>query len=188
VNASDDPWRPALHPIWRLFIPWFGIFPFKRRRHDLVGLRRLFIHMGLALVEISIVIPSTFQEARDADLAWLILGVGTAGCVGGLIWSTKTRWRGPADPDGLNSAVSVANSFRALSFIRLGLAASPALYGIAGSQLTETAEVGFIGVVVSLALLAVFGPTRSRVDEIQERLRIAGSGVSLRAALDETAS
>jgi len=191
VNAGEDPgWRPALRPIWRLFIPWFGwfgIFPSKRRL-DLVGLRRRFIHMGVALVEFSIVIPSTFEEPRDADLAWLILGVGAAGCIGGLIWSTKSRWRGSRSSPDLNSDESVANGFRVLSFLRLGLAAAPALYGIAGSQLTETAEVGFVGVVVSLALFAVFGPTRFRVDETQERLRVAGSRVSLRAALHETAS
>jgi hypothetical protein len=191
VNAGDDPgWRPALRPIWRLFFPWFGWFGILlfKRRLNLVGLRRQFIHMGVGLVELSIVIPTTFDEPRDADLAWLILGVGTAGCVGGLIWSTKSRWRGSPDPSDLNSAESVANGFRALSFLRLGFAASPALYGIAGSQLTQTAEVGFVGVVVSLALFAVFGPTRSRVDEIQDRLRVAGSRVSLRVALDETAS
>jgi hypothetical protein len=59
VNASEDPgWRPALRPIWRLLIPWIGIFP-RKRRLDLVGLRRMFIHIGLVLVEASVMIAST---------------------------------------------------------------------------------------------------------------------------------
>jgi hypothetical protein len=194
VNADDDPgWRPALRPIWMFLLPWIALpwitFHVRRRRLDLIGLRRVFLHVGVALVEFAIVISSTLVEpARDATWAWVFLGIGTGVSVAGLLWSAKAPRRGQPDPSDLHSAESVSNGFRALSFIRLGLAASPALYGIVGTQLTETAEVSFGGVVVSLALFAVFGPTRSRVDEIQERLRLAGSRVSLRAALDETAT
>jgi hypothetical protein len=187
VNGAKDPgWGPAFRPFWQFLIPWIALL--RRKRLDLVGLRRVFLHTGVALIEVTIVIASTFVgPRRDATWAWVLLGVGTAGCVGGLIWSTRSRWRDPPDPALLNSAESVANSFRSLSFIRLALAASPALYGIVGTQLTGVPEVGFVGAGVSVVLIAVYGPTRSRVDEIQERLRASGSSISLRAALSETA-
>jgi sulfite exporter TauE/SafE len=168
-------------------VPWIAIFP-RRRRLDLIGMRRLFLHVGVALVELTLLISSiSVEQQKDSTWAWVLLGVGTAGCVGGLVWSTS-RWRDPHDPADLSSAERVANGFRALSFIRLGLAASPALYGIVGTQLTETAELSFVGAAVSVVLIALYGPTRARVDEIQERLRVAGSPISLRAALDDTAS
>jgi hypothetical protein len=189
VNASDDPgWRPALRPICMFLLPWIA-FLVRKRRLDLIGIRRVFLHVGVGLVELAIVISSTFPEpGRDTTWAWVLLGVGSATAVGGLIWSSKAAWRGPPNPADLDSAELVGNSFRSLSFIRLGLAASPAVYGIAGSQLTGAAEVSFAGVVVSIALITMYGPTRSRVDEIQDGLRVAGSRISLRAALDETAS
>ena len=127
------------------------------------------------------------EHHRGAAWAWVLLGVGTAGCVGGLVWSTS-RWRDPHDPADLISPEKVANGFRALSLIRLGFAASPALYGIVGTQLTDAAELGFVGAGISVVLIALYGPTRSRVDDIQDRLRAAGSPISLRAALTETAS
>jgi hypothetical protein len=168
-------------------VPWIA-FLVRRRRLDLIAIRRVFLHVGVALVELAIVISSTLVEpTRDNTFAWVFLGIGTAASVGGLLWSTKSRWR-CQHPSDLNSAESVAKGFRALSFLRLGLAASPALYGIVGAQLTDAAEVGFVGAAVSVLLISVYGPTRARVDEIQERLRVAGSRVSLRAALDETAS
>ncbi len=144
--------------------------------------------MGAVLAEVTIVIASIFAgPSRDTPWAWILIGVGTAGCIGGLIWSTE-RWRSPADPTDLSSAESIANSFRALSFIRLGLAASPAVYGIVGTELTHTPEYSLVGAGVSIVLLALYGPTRSRVDEIEERLRASGSPIALRAALEETAS
>jgi len=187
VSAGEDPgWGPALRPFWQFLLPWIALF--RRKRLDLIGLRRVFLHMGVALAEVTIVIASTFVgPPRDTPWAWILIGVGTAGCIGGLIWSTK-RWRAPPDPIDLSSAESIANSFRALSFIRLGLAASPALYGIVGTELTHTPEYSFVGAGVSIVLLALFGPTRSRVDEIRERLRASGSTISLRAALEETRS
>lgn len=187
MSAGEDPgWGPALRPFWQFLLPWIALF--RRKRLDLIGLRRVFLHMGVALAEVTIVIASTFVgPPRDTPWAWILIGVGTAGCIGGLIWSTK-RWRAPPDPIDLSSAESIANSFRALSFIRLGLAASPALYGIVGTELTHTPEYSFVGAGVSIVLLALFGPTRSRVDEIQERLRASGSTISLRAALEETRS
>jgi len=186
--VSDDPgWRPALRPIWKFLVPWVTFFPL-RRRLDLIGLRRVFLHVGVALVELALVISSrAVEQRRESTGAWLRLGVGAAGCFGGLVWSTS-RWRDPQDPADLRSAEKVANGFRALSFIRLGLAASPAMYGIVGTQLTETAELAFVGAAISVVLIAVYGPTRSRVDDIQDRLRAAGSPISLRAALAETAS
>jgi hypothetical protein len=187
VSAGEDPgWGPALRPFWQFLLPWFGLL--RRKRLDLIGLRRVFLHTGVALVEVTIVIASTFVgPPRDTTWAWILLGVGTAGCLGGLIWSSK-RWRAPPDAIDLRSAESIANSFRALSFIRLGLAASPALYGIVGTEMTHTPESGFVGAGISIVLLVLFGPTRSRVDDIQERLRASGSPISLRAALEETVS
>jgi hypothetical protein len=70
-------------------------------------------------------------------------------------------------------------------FIRLGLAASPALYGVVGAEIGTGPTAAFLGTVVSLTLLTSFGPTRSRVDEVQERLREHGSQISLRLALNE---
>jgi hypothetical protein len=164
------------------------IFP-RRRRLDLIGLRRLFLHTGVALVEVTIVISRTVDgSAHEEKGAWILLGLASIGVIGGLVWTTKAGWRTPPDPGASNSPAPVANAFRALTFIRLGLAASPALYGIVGMQLTGVPEVGFAGVGISVVLIAVFGPTRSRVDEIQERLRGSGSPISLRVALDETAS
>jgi hypothetical protein len=189
VNADEDPgWRPAIRPIWMFLIPWIAILP-RRRRLDLIGLRRLFLHMGIALIELAIVISSLSIEApRDSTWAWLLLGLGSIGSFGGLVWTIKAGWRGPPDSSALTSAGSVANSFRALSFIRLGFIASPALFGIVGTQLTGAAEMSVVGAAVTIAMIVVFGPTRSRVDEVQERLRASGSPISLRAALAETAS
>ena len=126
MNGADDPgWRPALRPIWTFLVPWVAFFP-PRRRLDLIGLRRLFLHTGVALIELTFVISSLADEHhRGAAWAWVLLGVGTAGCVGGLVWSTS-RWRDPHDPADLISPEKVANGFRALSLIRLGFAASPA--------------------------------------------------------------
>jgi hypothetical protein len=185
IGAEDPGWRPAFRPFWQFLIPWIPLL--RRKRLDLVGLRRVFLHIGAASVEVAIVIGTTLVDPpRDATWAWVLLGAGTVACVGGLTWSTKSRWRDPPDPALLNSAESVANSFRSLSFIRLGFAASPALYGIVGTQLTGVPEVSLVGAGVSIVLIAVYGPTRSRVDEVQERLRAAGSPISLRAALSET--
>jgi len=166
-------------------LPWKVIFP-RRRRLDLTGLRRLFLHVGIALVEVVIVISSLSIEPRDPTWAWLCLGLGSISAIGGLVWTAKA-WR-PPDRSALSSAESVANSFRVLSFIRLGFIATPAMWGIVGTQLTGATEVSVVGAAVTIAMSVVFGPTRSRVDEIQERLRASGSPISLRAALTETAS
>lgn len=186
--SSDDPgWGPALRPVWQLLVPWIALFV-RNRRLDLIGLRRVFHHTGMGLVEIAIVIPSTVVgSARETAWMWVLLGVGSAGALSGLIWSTKAGRRGPPDPAEPQSAASVAKAFRSLSFIRLGLAASPAMYGIVGRQLTGAAAVGFVGAGVSVVFMAVFGPTRSRVDEIEARLRVSGSRLSLRQVLSETA-
>jgi hypothetical protein len=186
VSAGDDPgWVPTLRPFWQFLFPWITLF--RRKRLDLIGLRRVFLHTAVASAELAIVIASTFDgPPRDTPWAWILIGLGTAACIGGLIWSNK-RWRTPPDPMDLDSAESIANSFRALSFVRLGLAASPALYGLVGTELTHTPGYRFVGAGVSIVLLGLFGPTRSRVDEIQERLRASGSPISLRAALEETA-
>lgn len=142
------------------------------------------LHVGITLGEAAIVISSTLEgSTRDATWAWVILGLGTAGAVGGLIWTKKAGQGAPPE-----SAESVANGSRALTLIRLGFAASPALYGIVGAELAGAAEFGFAGVVVSLVLFAIYGPTRSRIEEIEERLRVSGSRISVRAALDEAAS
>jgi hypothetical protein len=139
-------------------LPWIALL--RRKRLDLIGVRRVFLHTGVTLVEVTIVIASTFiGPPRDTTWAWILLGVGTVGCIGGLIWSTK-RWRAPPDTIDLSSAESIANSFRALSFTRLGLAASPALYGMVGTELTHIPEFGLVGAGISIVLLALFGPTR----------------------------
>jgi hypothetical protein len=152
---------------------------------NLVGLRRVFLHTAAMLVEISIAISAVFEGTPgDAAWPWLVLAVGTAGSVGGLIWTSRFRWR--ASREQLRSAGSVARFFRSLMFIRLCLAASPALYGVVGAEIGTGPTAPSLGTVVSLMLLASFGPTRSRVDDVQARLREHGSPISLRLALNET--
>jgi hypothetical protein len=94
----------------------------------------------------------------------------------------------PTQRSALISAESVANSFGALSFVRLGFIASPASFGIVGTRLTGAAEISVVGAAVTIVMIAMFGPTRSRVDEVQGRLRASGSPISPRAALADTAS
>ena len=127
-------------------------------------------------------LPFTFTEPEaKATWPWLALVGGSTGAIAGLVWSSRARWRAPPDWTG-----SVAQSFRSLMFIRLGLAASPALYGVAGAELARRPSITFVGTAVSLVLLASFGPTRSRVDDVQRRIRERGSPILLRATLNET--
>jgi hypothetical protein len=182
VNHDDDPgWLPALRPWWHLLIPWLVLI--RRPGLDLVGLRRIYLHTGLALAELTIVVAYAFDDpGRHPTWPWFVLVVGSAGALAGLVWSSRSGRRPLPD-----SPLAVGQAFRALMFIRLGFAASPALYGIVGAEIGRNAESALTGTLVSLALLAWFGPTRSRVDEFERHLRERGSSISLRSALDEAA-
>lgn len=72
--------------------------------------------------------------------------------------------------------------------ILLGLAAAPALWGIAGSIIAERRELSWMGTIVGLLLLGWVAPTRSEVDRIDGQLRLAETRVSLWAALRQESS
>jgi hypothetical protein len=161
-------------------VPWLTFW--LRKRLDLTRLRHIFVHTGFALMELTIAIQWSFDAHRGAlpAIVWMVAIVALTWSIGALLWVERTPLAG-------GSAEALARQFRALSLIRLGLAAQPALWGITGSYVVNRPELSWIGTVVSVLLLAWVAPTRSRVDVVEERLRASGSTLSLRTALSDTA-
>jgi hypothetical protein len=181
VNGDDDPgWRPALRPWWHLFVPFVPIW-LRRDRVDVIRLRHVYLHSGIALVELCLAVQWTLHDRpkRIPSIAWIAAGVIIAWEVVALIWSERTALSG-------GTAEELAARFRARSFIQLGLALAPGLYGIVGAQLLERPELSWLGALASVLLLAWVAPRKSRLDRIDEQLRVAGSSLTVRSALSET--
>jgi hypothetical protein len=179
VNADDDPgWRPALRPWWHLVVPWIPFRFLKPERSDLIGLRHVFVHTTIALVELCVAIQLVVDGERRAipPLVWIVGALAISWAVGGIARTLRRQLATGTDE-------ALAARFRAASMITLGLAASPALWGIAGSYLVGRPELSWIGAFVSVLLLAWVAPRRSRLDRVDEELRASGSMLSIRRAL-----
>jgi F0F1-type ATP synthase membrane subunit c/vacuolar-type H+-ATPase subunit K len=77
----------------------------------------------------------------------------------------------------------LAAEHRQRFFLGVALAESPALFGLVGLFLTGALWVVLAGGALSLALLALHAPTERAIDREDERLRSAGSPVTLSEAL-----
>jgi hypothetical protein len=146
-----------------------------------VWLRHLFVHTGIALIELTVVITWSFdgKPSTVASFVWVVAAALVSFDVGAIIWVGRRPPRG-------GSAVELADGFRATSLIQLGLATAPALYGIGGVYLFGRTELSWIGAVISVGLLGWVSPTRARLDRVDDQLRLAGMPVSIRPALTES--
>jgi hypothetical protein len=153
-----------------------------RRRLDLVRLRHLFVHTGIALTEVTLVTSWTFDAGRDPipPLAWAIASGLIGSVVVGLEWIARR-------PLPMSSSQDLGAAFRAATLIRVGFAASPGLCGIAGSYLFDRPELSWLGTVFSLGLLTWVAPSKTHLDRIDEELRSSGSRLTVRTALEESA-
>lgn len=182
MTGDDDPgWLPALRPWWHFLVPFVPIW-FRRGPLDLIGLRHLFVHSGVAVVELCIGVQWTLHDEPEPipSIVWIAVPVLAVWQVAGMLWSDRRSL--PA-----SSAVELAGAFRARSFIQLGLALAPALWGIAGAQILDRTELSWIGTLGGVVLLAWIAPRTSRLDRVDEDLRAAGSTLSIRSALRHTA-
>jgi hypothetical protein len=182
VSVEDDPgWLPAFRPWWHLVVPWmpFRFLKPERERLDLIGLRHVFVHTAIALVELCVLTQLVVdgQGRTIPPLVWIVGVLAISWAVGGIAWTLGRRLATGTDE-------ALAARFRAASMITLGLAASPALWGIAGSYLVGRPEPSWVGAFVSVLLLAWVAPRRSRLDRVDEELRASGSILSIRRAID----
>jgi hypothetical protein len=142
--------------------------------------------VAIALVHVCLGVQWTFEHRTRPLLpvAWLVAAIVVAWSVGALLCARRT----PPPPDEIPPPEVLADQFRAVPMILLGLAAAPALWGIAGSIIAERRELSWMGTIVGLLLLAWVAPTRSEVDRIDGQLRLAETRVSLWAALRQESS
>ena len=179
TDPGDPGWRPALRPWWRFLVPFVDLFAFRRKAADLIGLRHVFVHIGVALAAFALVVPATIGPPRGPPpgWAWLLLGATVAWSA---VWIASSRRR--LFRPGLMTE-TLGPRFRALCFIDLGMATAPALWGIGLAIATETRELAYAGVAAGLGLLAWAAPRAGALDRIDDRLRTEGFDTSIREAL-----
>jgi hypothetical protein len=117
-----------------------------------------------------------------SPVLWLVFTAVAAWSIGASAWLRRV----PAAPAEMPTEEVLARQYRARSITQLGLAITPAAWGIGGSFLAERPQLSWLG--TGLILLTWVAPSRSRIDAIDERLRLAGAPVSLRSALLRTTS
>lgn len=180
TDPGDPGWRPALRPWWRFVVPFVDLFAFRRKPADLIGLRHVFVHTGIALVAFAlVVVPATIGSRRDPPpgWAWLLLGATVAWSAGWIASSRRRLFR-----PGLTTE-TLGPRFRALCFIGLGMATAPALWGIGLAIVTETRGLASAGVATGLGLLGWAAPRAGALDRIDDRLRAEGFDRGIRQAL-----
>lgn len=179
MNGADDPgWRPALRPCWHLLVPWIPFRFVKPERLNLIGLRHVFVHTAVALLELCVALQLIVDGERGTipPLVWIVGALAISWAIVGIARTLRRQLATGTDE-------ALAARFRAASMIALGLAASPALWGIAGSYVVNRPELSWLGAAISVALLWWVAPRRSRIEQIDAELRDRGSSLSLRRAL-----
>jgi F0F1-type ATP synthase membrane subunit c/vacuolar-type H+-ATPase subunit K len=148
----------------------------------LVDLRRIFTFFVGGVVALFAVFSSLIDpdDRWRADLEpdwalWILYAVSAAALLGA----------GRARSRPLSAAASRAllDSYRGRFITGMAFGESPALLGVIIAFFTNRLWPALIGMVVSLVGFAMMAPTARNIDRDEERLRAAGSPVSLWDAL-----
>jgi hypothetical protein len=121
-----------------------------------------------------------FDGGDEGWVPWLIAIIGILS----VAWIARIRQR----PLSTASPEALAGSYRARSFIQIGIAEAAALWGFAGVFLTQSLWVYLLGLAFGLYGLWLTAPTRSSIERRQREITAAGSSLSLLDALIETPS
>jgi F0F1-type ATP synthase membrane subunit c/vacuolar-type H+-ATPase subunit K len=144
----------------------------------LVQLRFLFANFVLALVVflvfLSFVIDPQDQRRGDPEPDWA-LRVQVAGLATSLLGAGWARGRSLSG----TTSRALASSYTRRFFIGIGFADSAALLGVVIAFVTNRLWPYFVGLAVSLVGFALMAPTARNIERDEERLRAAGSSVSL---------
>ena len=108
----------------------------------------------------------------------VVLGIGA----GALVYVQAIRARRP----NAESLERLAASYRALTFIGIGVAESAALIGFVGTFVMSNYWIYLVGMTFALGGLLLVGPTRREIARRQEQITAQGSPLSLVQALMET--
>jgi hypothetical protein len=177
MTQEDPGWRPK----WYLLIPLVGELMRGRAERTqttvLVGLRSIFlrhlISLFLFLWAFRYIAP--WDGGDERWVPWTIAATG----VYALVATAWVRRR----PLVTGSAEALAGSYRANFYVGLGLAVSPALFGLCGVFIGDSLWVYLVGLAFTLVALWMIAPTRQNIERRQREITAAGSPLSLLDAL-----
>jgi F0F1-type ATP synthase membrane subunit c/vacuolar-type H+-ATPase subunit K len=181
MNDPDDPgWAPALRRLRLMFIPFAGPFLVKRERRvddGLITLRLIFLSL-IAAVFLYVVALFFISSGAGRHQTWVIYWVAGSGPTSAVIVEFVTK-----RPLALESERTLQRSFFNRMFAGIGIAESPALFGVVGTFI-----YGSVWVYVLGAAFALIGPRRiapgpGNLAREQERITASNSSLSLVAAL-----
>jgi len=183
MTHEDPGWRPASTGLGWYFVPLFGAFMrMKAQRRETNGLLRLrMVFLSLLPSLLFFFIAFTFIQPFDGgDEGWFpaIVALGGLGSLAGAVW---IRGRGL----DTSSSEALAGSYRALSFLGIGIAEMAALWATAATFLSGSSWLYLIGAAFTLVGLWLVAPTAADIKRRQRDIIAKGSTLSLLDALIE---
>jgi F0F1-type ATP synthase membrane subunit c/vacuolar-type H+-ATPase subunit K len=177
-SGRDPGWRIPLSGM--LPLPQLGMARLKKqgRLDGLTLTRILFLSFVFALLAFWLVlmVRAPWDGGDEGWIPWAVGGYGLASVA--IVWSILRR-----PLDGASNQTALAGAWRTRFFLAVAFAETAALVGFVGVILTQSLWVYFLGLVFSLFDLWLLAPSARNLDRDQERLREAGSSLSLRRAL-----
>jgi O-antigen/teichoic acid export membrane protein len=153
---------------------------FKARRvetNGLIDLRSIFLALVVALL--LFLVPLSFVAPWDGGderwVPWLVI----LGGILSLAWVSSIRRR----PLQATSLEGLANWYRALFFVGVGMAVSAVMWGFVGVFLGGSLWIYLLGLAFGLVGLWMIAPTRTDIERKQREITAAGSSLSLLDAL-----
>lgn len=177
MTQEDPGWRPK----WYLLIPLIGGLMTgragRRETNLLVSLRSMFLRILISLFlflwAFSYVAP--WDGGDEKWVPWAIAATGVYALVA-MAWVRRR-------PLVTGSPGALAGSYRASFYVGLGLAQSPALFGLAGVFIGDSLWIYLVGLAFTLVALWMIAPTRQDIERRQREITAAGSPLSLLNAL-----
>lgn len=149
----------------------------RRETNGLVILRSLFIALVAALflfiVALSFIAP--WDGGDERWVPWLVI----LGGIVSLAWVSSIRQR----PLRATSLEGLANWYRALFFIGVGMAVAAVMWGFVGVFLGGSLWIYLLGLAFGLVGMWMIAPTRRDIERRQREITAAGSSLSLLDAL-----
>lgn len=181
MTTHEDPgWWPSLRGFWWYAIAIGFVRLFRARRvepNGLVILRSVFL--ALVVVPLLFVVPLSSIAPWDGGderwVPWLVI----LGGIASLAWVSSIRQR----PLRATSLEGLANWYRALFFIGVGMAVSAVMWGFVGVFLGGSLWIYLLGLPFGLVGMWMIAPTRSDIERRQREITAAGYSLSLLDAL-----
>ena len=149
----------------------------RRETNLLVGLRSMFLRILISLFlflwAFSYVAP--WDGGDEKWVPWAIAATGVYALVA-MAWVRRR-------PLVTGSPEALAGSYRASFYMGLGLAQSPAPFGLAGVFIGDSLWIYLVGLAFTLVALWMIAPTRQDIERRQREITAAGSPLSLLDAL-----